>query len=142
MLPPFEDQTNLHTVPRRADLRNPNLGVFGPSLIFVNTFFPLVSPSDISGIIKNCRADSMTTNTKAQNKRTIPGADCETSNVTGQCGKPDEKANRTGRRTGGGRTGGGRIGEDELVAIGTGRGRGRGGLGSGPVVGGSEMKST
>ena len=111
---------NLHTVPRRANPCNPNLGVIEPSLIFVNNFFPLVSSSDISGIIKNCRADSMTTNTRAQNKRTIPDADCETSNVTGRCGKRDEKANRTGRRTGGGQTGGGRTGEDEPVAKGTG----------------------
>ena len=37
----------------------------------------------------------MTTKTRAQNKRTIPSADCETSNVTGRCGEPDEKANRT-----------------------------------------------
>ena len=42
----------------------------------------------------------MTTNTRAQNKRTIPGADCETSNVTGRCGKPDEKANWRRKRTG------------------------------------------
>ena len=71
----------------------------------------------------------MTTNTRAQNQRTIPAADCETSNVTGRCGKPDEKANRTGRRTGRvrtgrGRTGGVRTGEDEPVAKGTGRGEG------------------